>query len=176
MLNGMMMRHSSGLLVLTAPEVPMPMEAVSRELIDQILQIAQRQYEYVVVDMPQTLTQWTDTVFRKSRVIYVVMQMTVPGIRQLKRWFSVMEQEGMGGLPIKVVVNRHTSFGGAGNNDISIAQASEALGRKIDFVIPNDYALISNSLNQGLPAAIISPKSKFVCQLTTRLHEVVDEV
>jgi pilus assembly protein CpaE len=176
MLNGMMMRHSSGLLVLTAPEIPMPMDAVSSELVDQILQIAQKQYEYVVVDMPQTMTQWTDTVFRKSKVIYVVMQMTVPSIRQLKRWFSVMEQEGMGGLPIKVVVNRHTSFNTTGNNDISIAQASEALGRKIDFVIPNDYALISNSLNQGEPAVSISPKSKFTHQLKAMLHEVVDEL
>jgi len=176
MLEGMMMRHSSGLRVLTTPEAPLPVEAINSDIINRLLQIAQTRYPYVVVDMPQTMTLWTDSVFKKSKVIYVVMQLNVPSIRQLSRWFSVLDQEGLSGLPIKVVVNRHTSFGRLRHENISVAQASEALGRKIDYLIPNDYELISQSLDQGMPAASVGASSKFVGQLKTMLHEVVDEI
>ena len=176
MLEGMMMRHSSGLRVLTTPEAPLPVEAINSDIINSLLQIAQSRYPYIVVDMPQTMTLWTDTVLRKSKVIYVVMQLNVPSIRQLSRWFSVLEQEGLQGLPIKVVVNRYIPFGRMRHDNISIAQASEALRRKIDYLIPNDYELICQSLDQGMPAASIGPNSKFVGQLKTMLHDVVDEV
>ncbi len=160
MLEGMMMRHSSGLRVLTTPEAPLPMEAISSEIIERMLQIAQKRFEYVVVDMPQTMTLWTDTVFRQSKAIYVIMQLNVPSIRQLRRWFSVIEQEGLHGLPINVVVNRYSSFGQPGQSNITLAQASEALGRKIDYMIPNDYDLISQSLDQGMPCGQHPPQSQ----------------
>lgn len=176
MLEGMMMRHSSGLRILTTPEIPLPVESINGDIIDKLLQIAQSRYPYIVVDMPQTMTLWTDAVFRKSCVIYVIMQMNIPSIRQLRRWFSVLEQEGLQNLPIKVVCNRHSSFGRIRHDNISIAQASEALGRKIDFMIPNDYDLILQSLDQGMPAAKIRPNSKFVRQLQAMLSETVDEI
>jgi pilus assembly protein CpaE len=176
MLEGMMMRHSSGLRVLTTPEAPLPMEAISSEVIEKMLQIAQKRFEYVVVDMPQTMTLWTDTVLKQSKVIYVVMQLNVPSIRQLRRWFSVIEQEGLHNLPIKVVVNRYSGFGQPGQSNISLAQASEALGRKIDYMIANDYDLISASLDKGMPAASVRPKAKFTRQLKTMLHEVAQEI
>ena len=162
MLEGMMMRHSSGLHVLTTPEAPLPVEAINSEIVERLLQIARNRYAYTVVDMPQTMTLWTDAVLRKSEVIYVVTQLNVPAIRQLRRWLSVLEHEGLGNLPIRVVVNRHIPFGRMRNDNISLAQAAEALGREVDFTIQNDYELISQSLDQGMPAASIRSHSAVV--------------
>ncbi|MCK5384518.1 MAG: hypothetical protein KAJ29_03010 [Alphaproteobacteria bacterium] len=176
MLEGMMMHHNSGLKVLTTPEAPLPVEAISSDVVDKLLNLAQKRYPYIIVDMPQTMTMWTDSVFQKSKIIYVVTQLNVPAIRQLKRWFSVLEQESLQGLPVKIIVNRHSSFGRLRNDNITIAQASEALGRKIDYMISNDYELISASLDQGMPAAILKPNSKFVQGLREMLSQSVDEV
>ena len=176
MLEGMMMRHSSGLRVLTTPEAPLPVEAINSHVVERLLQIAQKRYQYIVIDMPQTLTLWTDAVFKKSKVIYVVTQLNVPAIRQLKRWLSVIEQENLGDLPIKIVVNRYAALDRLKRDNISIAQASESLGRQIDYMIPNDYDLISYSLDQGMPAVSLQPKAKFSLRMKEMLHDVCEDV
>lgn len=176
MLEGLMVPHKNGLRVLTTPEMPLPLDGFSPAIIERLLQVAMERYAYVVVDMPQTITQWTDTVFKKSTVIYVVTEMDVPSIRQLKRWFAVLEQEGLAALPIKVVVNRYNAFGHVGQSNVTLAQASEALGKKIDFTVSNDHDLISQSLDEGIPAADLSPSGRFSQQIKNMLHSVVDEI
>lgn len=176
MLDAMMIRHSSGLRVLTTPETPLPVEAISSDTVNRLLRTAQSRYPHIIVDMPQAMTMWTDTVLKKSKVIYAVTQLNVPGIRQLRRWLSTVEQEGLYGLPIKVVVNRHVALGRLRHDNISPQQASEALGRHIDYLIPNDYELISQSLDQGLPAASISPNSKFTNALREMLSATADGI
>lgn len=176
MLEGMMMRHSSGLRILTTPEAPMPVEALNSDVIEELLQLAKKRYRYVIVDMPQTMTLWTDSVFQQSAAIYVVTQLNVPAIRQLKRWFRVLEQESLHGLPVKVVVTRYSPLGRMKNDNITIEQAAEALGRKINYTIPNDYTLISESLDQGIPACTIKPNGKFSKHLQVMLGDVVDEI
>jgi pilus assembly protein CpaE len=177
MLEGLMQDHRSGLRVLTAPEIIPPMEMMTGEMIEKLLEITKEHYKYIVVDMPHTIPQWTDVVFKKSKVIYAVMQMNVPAIKQLKRWFSAIEQEGLQDLPIKVVVNRYNPFfSRVGQNNITLAQAASALGRKIDFLIPNDHNLIWQSHDEGVPASSIDANSKFVHQMELMLHDVAEEI
>jgi pilus assembly protein CpaE len=177
MLEGLMLDHRSGIRVLTVPEIIPPVEMMTSEMVEKLLEITKEHYKYIVVDMPHTMTQWSDVVFKKSKVIFAVMQMNVPGIKQLKRWFSAIEQEGLKDLPIKVVVNRYNPFlGRVGENNITLAQASRALGRKIDFLIPNDHNLIWQSHDEGVPASSINPNSKFVRQMELMLHEVSDDI
>jgi len=176
MFEGTMIRHGSGLRVLTTPETPLPMDAIGDGTIRDILQLAQKNYKYVVVDMPQTMTSWTDAVYRESAVIYAVMQMNVSCVRQMERWFSVMDREGLRDLTIRIVANRYSPFGLAGQSNITLAQAEKALGHKVDFTISNDYELISQSLDEGMPAVSLYPKGGFAHQMKTMLQETVDEI
>lgn len=165
MLDGMMVRHSSGLPVLTASEIIFPIEAIGSDVIERVLHLSKQRYEYTVIDMPLTLASWTDTVLQNSDVIYAVMQLNVPNIKQLRRWFTMLDDEKLSDLPIKVIVNRYHYLGHFRQDNISIQQASESLGRNIDYMIPNDYDLVSHSLDQGVPAATLQPKSKFVQEI-----------
>jgi hypothetical protein len=46
-------------------------------------------------------------------------------------------------------------------NDISVAQFTKAIGRRVDHMIPNDYSLVSMSHEQGQPAVRLKPQSPF---------------
>ena len=69
---------------------------------------------------------------------------------------------------MRLVANRHHRASHRGN-DISVAQFEKATGRRVDFMIPNDYSLISLSHGQGKPAVRLKPNSPFTVALTDML-------
>jgi pilus assembly protein CpaE len=157
LLRGAVAQHKSGLHVLTAPTMPVPLDALTSGVIGQLLDIAQREYGWVVVDLPHVLTRWTDTVLTKSSIVPIVTQLTVPAIRQTRRLLDLLQEEGHYSLPIHIVLTRYRK---KWSGRIEIKKAEEALGRKIDHIIPNDYGLVIDALNQGVDLNDIKRRSK----------------
>jgi pilus assembly protein CpaE len=172
-----MVEHKSGLRVLTAPKSPMPLEALKPELIGHILDLARQQFDYLVVDMPHALANWTDAVLGQSDRIFLVTQTSVPAIRQARRLLQILAEEGLYNLPLKVVLNRHqSSLGWGGGGRISFGQAQKALGREIDFLVSNDFDAVSDALNQGVPVLEVKRRSKFVKKVRELIERSVKEL
>src|SRR3546814_5184333 len=68
--------------------------------------------------------------------------MTVPGVRQARRQLDTLNSEGLGDLPIKVVLNRFEKRWGA---TFTMKEVEKALGRPVDFTVANDYRTVSRS-------------------------------
>jgi pilus assembly protein CpaE len=172
MLRGLMVEHPSGLRVLTAPKVPVPLDAMRPELVVEILRLARAEFDLVVADMPQTLTRWTETVLSASSDIMLVVQLNVPALRQLRRLLDVLHDEGLYALPYRVVLNRHAGrpFWRSG---VGYGQAEKALGRKFDFVVGNDYRLVVDSLNQGRPLLQLNGRSRIVRDVRSMLDALL---
>jgi len=159
MLESLMVRHPTGLQVLTAPRAPVPLSGLRSTTVSELLRLAKARFAHVVVDLPVALAPWTDVVLRAATQIYLVTPMTVPAAHRLARLLSLMRQQDLGHLPLKVVVNRGDSAGKGGA--IAASQFTKAIGRSIDHVIPNDYGLVLQSHNQGTPASRLKPQGKF---------------
>jgi pilus assembly protein CpaE len=168
MLEGMMLRHQTGLHVLTAPRTLMPLSAYSTDGIRTLINVAKRNFEFVVVDLPVVLAPWTDGVLKSATVIYLIANMSVPSAHRVIKFFELLREEGVNHLAIKLVANRAPRVGRQGN-DITVAQFEKAVGRKVDHAIPNDYSLISLSHGQGRPAVRLKPNSPFTLALTDML-------
>lgn len=167
MLESMMIKHSSGIRVLSAPALPLPLTALQIKTVSTLIQIARQRFKYVIVDLPVALVPWTDAVFEVASAIYVVCPPTVAAIHRFSHLSRLLQREEMTNLPIQIVLNRFTSnrFG-----DISVAQFEKSIGRDVRHKIPNDYALISASQNQGKAAVLMEPKSKFSVALADMLR------
>lgn len=175
LLRGSTVQHKSGLHVLTAPSTMMPLEALKPELMTQLLDYARQAYDYVVIDLPQALASWSETVFAQSDLLYLVTQLNVPAVRQTKRYLDILHDEGMYALPIKLVLNRHrSSLGWSGQ--VPIRQAEKALGRAIDHFVPNDFHLVLAALNQGIPAFAVKPRSRFCRKVRAMAESAADEL
>jgi hypothetical protein len=149
-----MLQHRSGLHVLTAPNIPMPLEAFHPEVVEQIIDVAQREFDYVII----ALTNWTEVVLVRTAMLALVVQLTVPALRQARRLIDLLQEEGHYALPLAVVLNRYAR---KWNDFLGTKEAEKALGRKVDHVIANDFELVSSALNEGLPAAAINRRGKF---------------
>jgi Flp pilus assembly CpaE family ATPase len=63
-----------------------------------------------------------------------------------------------------LVVNRHDA-----KDPLSQQMIEEALGRSVQWAIPNDYATVVRAINQGTPLRLVHPNSR----VTTTLDRLV---
>jgi pilus assembly protein CpaE len=169
MLESMMLRHQTGLQVLTAPRALMPLTAYGSEGVRNLVTVAKRHFSFSVIDLPVALAPWTDSVLKSASVIYLVTAVSVPSAHRMVKFLDLLHQEGVREIPLKVVANRHHRAHKRGN-EITVAQFEKATGRKVDYMIPNDYSLISLSHGQGRPAVRLQPNSTFTTALVEMLR------
>ena len=134
------------------------LDAVTPEFVAACLRIAREQYDYVLVDIAPSWTNWSYAALSRSDMIVLVTQLTVAGIRQSLRQIQTIEANGLTQIPLKIVLNRHDTGWRLGTS-AHVKDAEITLGRKFDFVLPNDFKLVSEAINQGVPLSAISKRS-----------------
>ncbi len=170
-----LVEHRSGLRVLSAPSTPMPLEALRPDLVEALLELARSQFDYVVVDLPIALTQWTETVLHHSDLVYLVTQLNVPAVRQLRRLLDVIEETGLYNLPVQLVLNRlQGSFGWS--SGVKRRQAEKALGRPFDYCIRDQFEILNEAANRGCPVLDVRRYSRFSRQLRGMLNRSLREL
>ena len=159
MLENLMVEGPNGLRVLTAPDEPLPLDAIERKTIEKVISLARRHHRYVVIDMPISLTSWTDSVLKSADCIFLVTQINVLALRSARRLIDTLQSEDLGGAPIAAIANRFPSK--SLGRKISVAEAEKMLRVPIKSTIPSDFGLLVSSLDQGLPAILQQPDSKY---------------
>jgi Flp pilus assembly CpaE family ATPase len=149
-------KHSSGLSVLSAPARFSPLEALRGEQIGRLLDLLRREYDYVVVDLPRSLVDWVGAVIERTDLLFVVTDCAVASVRQTRRLIDFYTEEHLS-LPIEVVMcrerkpivyNRH------------VAEASKVLERSFKYWIPDDPRPARDALDRGVPLSVAAGRSQ----------------
>lgn len=163
LLEVMLSQHSSGLAVVAAPNRPAEMRSFDHDVVTRLLDLVSSHFEYVVFDMPRTWFAWTDSVLIGSNKLYIVSETTVPGLRHAKQLVAAIKERLDGGPQPQVIVNRFAQkmfASGLGKNDIE-----QTLGEAFAAAIPNDYALVREAIDRGVPLDEVKPGNKITGQL-----------
>jgi pilus assembly protein CpaE len=148
--------HASGLKVIASPPEMMPLEGVSNEHLMAIVDLATREFGTVFVDLPTNWTNWSLSMVARSDLVLLVTELTVAGLNRAKRQLALFDSQDLGGLDVRVVVNR---FDKAQTRTIRPADVREALGRDISYTVTNDFALMRAAIDRGVPISDIKRKS-----------------
>jgi pilus assembly protein CpaE len=154
--------------VLAAPENLAEAGLVKPEHLDTLLSVAASHYDYVVLDLGRSLDALSLRALDKSETIFLVIQLTLPFIRDCKRLIHALTSLGYSRDKISLVVNRHEKGG-----DITIQDAERVLGQKISKIVPNSYRAVAASVNQGVPLLKLVPRDP-VARALTDLAETVE--
>jgi pilus assembly protein CpaE len=174
---GSLALHPSGLRVLTAPPLPMPLDALGAEVVGRLLELARAEFDHVVVDMPLALTAWTDAALTRSDLVFLVTRPDVPAVRQLRRMLEVLQDEGLYSLPLRLVLNRELGgFGWGGGAGVRRRQVETALGRAIDFGLPDEPEVVSEALNRGRPILEVRRRSRIGKKLRAMVERAVADL
>jgi pilus assembly protein CpaE len=161
----MLSHHPSGLAVVAAPNRPAEMRSFDPDVVTRLLDMVSAHFDYVVFDMPRTWFSWTDSVLLGSNKVFIVSEMTVPGLRHAKQLVeAIRERLGDGPKP-QVIVNRFEQklfSTGLRKSDIQ-----QVLGDAFATCIPNHYALVREAIDRGVPLEDIKPSNKITQELKT---------
>lgn len=163
LLEVMLSHHASGLAVVAAPNRPAEMRSFDPDVVTRLLDLVSSHFEYVVFDMPRTWFAWTDSVLLGSNKLYIVSETTVPGLRHAKQLVAAIKERLDGGPQPQVIVNRFAQkmfASGLGKNDIA-----QTLGEDFVAAIPNDYALVREAIDRGVPLDEVKRGNKITGEL-----------
>lgn len=157
LLKGMMSQHPSGLDVLAAPAEVMPLETLTPDFVAAFIEIARKDYKYILIDQPEAWTNWSFRALQESDTIIIVTQLTVAWVRQARRQLDTMTAQGLGEKSIRLVLNR---FEPGWGKSVRVKEAEKALGHNVDYFIVNDYKTVSEAINQGVALSKIRARTK----------------
>jgi pilus assembly protein CpaE len=146
--------------LLAAPRDPDAFEAVSREAILRLLEIACDSYDWVILDMPRHRRSWSLEALGGCDEMLVISELTVPALLAARSLSDEIERDLGTGQKPKIVLNRLASrmFGPAP----SMSEAERALQRKAEGGVSSDWEAAAASVNLGGPISTHRPKSKIV--------------
>ena len=163
LLEVMLSYHASGLAVVAAPNRPAEMRSFDPDVVTRLLDLVSTNFEYVVFDMPRTWFSWTDSVLLGSNKLFIVSETTVPGLRHAKQLVAAIKERLGDGPNPQVIVNRFQQR--MFSSGLRRSDLEQALGDAFAGGIPNDYALVREAIDRGVPLDEVKPGNKITAQL-----------
>ncbi|MDF3382425.1 MULTISPECIES: AAA family ATPase [Sulfitobacter] len=163
--------------VLTAPAEMLPLDIVTNEDIDRILNMARNQFDYVIVDMPSTLVQWSETVLTSAHVYFAMLELDMRSAQNALRFKRALQSEELPFEKLRYVMNRAPKF-----TDLSaksrVKRMAESLSISIDVQMPDGGKAVTQANDHGLPLANSAPKSPLrreIAKLASSIHDLKGE-
>jgi pilus assembly protein CpaE len=163
LLEVMLSHHPSGLAVIAAPNRPAEMRSFDPDVVTRLLDMVSTNFDYVVFDMPRTWFSWTDSVLLGSNKLFIISEMTVPGLRHAKQLVEAIKERLGDGPNPQVIINRFEQK--LFSSGLRRADIEQVLGESYAACIPNHYGLVREAIDRGVPLDEIKPGNKITMQL-----------
>lgn len=146
LLRGFIIKHSSGLDVITAPDSLEKVEGITPTQVSQIIQYLKTLYEYVVIDTSNSFDDYTVAALDLASTIYLISNTDLASLRNAQRSLNIFERMGYKKDRIKLLVNRYTKSIAIRSKDIE-----ETLNFPVYWWFPSDWPTVVTALNSGVP-------------------------
>ena len=166
--------YEDKLQVLTSPPEMIPLDFITGQDVERIIEMARHHFDYVVIDMPSTLVQWSETVLQAAHVYFAVIELDMRSAQNTLRLKRALQSEDLPFNKLRFALNRAPKF-----TDLSgksrVKRMAESLGISIDLQLPDGGKQVTQSADHGLPlasSAAKSPLRKEIMKLAASLHDL----
>jgi pilus assembly protein CpaE len=153
--------------VLAAPEEPEKATEIKPEHVNPLLEVAVKHYDFIILDIGRELSAISIPALDRADLIFPVLQQTLPSIRDAKRMSNAFRALNYPDDKLRPIVNRYKK-----NAEITLADMENTLNRKMFKVVPNDYDVVTASVNQGIPVTKMARRSPVGRLLEEVAHEL----
>lgn len=165
------------LQVLTAPADMIPLDLITPEDIGRVVDMARAHFDYVVIDMPSTLVQWTETVLSSAHLYFVSLELDLRSAQNTLRFKRALQSEELPIEKLRYVLNRAPKFTDLGGK-ARVKRLSESLDIAIEVQLPDGGKPITQSADHGLPlasSATKNPLRREIAKLAASIHELSED-
>ena len=147
-----MLTFNDKLHVFTAPADMLPLEMITPEDIGRILDTAQANFDFVIVDMPSTVVAWTEAVLTRAHVYFALLELDLRSAQNILRFVRALKAEALPHDKVRYVLNRAPKF-----TDLSakarVKRMAESLDIDIEVQLPDGGEQVTQANDHGLPIA-----------------------
>ena len=155
LLQGLMVKHASGLSVLPAPS-RVERGHITAEHVHASIDFMRAHFDHIVVDLRHELDQGTIAALEASDTVLFLTALNVSALRSAAAALTGFRHIGLDAKKIRVVIMRE----GTGV-DVNVKHVRDMLGLPIYWKTPSEYGSVVTSINKGRPVVSEAPRSKF---------------
>ncbi|MEM1273076.1 MAG: AAA family ATPase [Pseudomonadota bacterium] len=161
--------------VFTSPSEIVPLDMIGPEDVERVLEIAKDCFDVVIVDMPSSIVQWTETVLARSDVFFAVMELDMRSAQNAMRFIKALQSEDLPLEKVNFALNRGprmTDLNGKGR----VKKLAESLGVKISTMLVDGGKQVTECSDHGVPMADLAKKNplrKDIMKLAASLHSAL---
>lgn len=150
-------KHDCGAFLLPRPvQLDDTVTSITPEQLRRVVALLKATFTHLVIDISKNYGPLDLAAMETSETVLLVAQLDLPCLRNVVRLLQFLDQREGLSEKIKVVVNRL----GLEETQISLNKALETIGRDVFWQIPNDYPVMVESRNNGIPLVEQAPKAK----------------
>ncbi|MGB3147147.1 MAG: AAA family ATPase [Paracoccaceae bacterium] len=169
-----MLVFNEKLHVLTAPADMLPLDIVTSDDINRILDLARKNFDFVIIDMPATIVQWTEAVLHQAHLYFTMLELDLRSAQNALRMIRALKAEELPVEKLRYVLNRAPKF-----TDLSGKSRAKRLAESLDISfelqMPDGSYQVTQSNDHGLPLAETAAKNplrKEIVKLAQQLIEL----
>lgn len=151
-LESVVTRHESGLDAACAPAEPSDADRIPGTLIGELLRVAKRNYDFIIVDTPPAFTEHVLAAFDNSDLLVLIATLDIPAVKNLRLTLDTLDLLGSPKEDRVVVLNRSDAKVGLRTEDVVTA-----IRQEIAILVPNSQS-VPASVNRGVPIVLDEPK------------------
>ncbi len=149
-------KHDCGAFLLPRPVQMDNTTAITPDELRRVLTLLKATFTHLVIDVSKSYGALDIAAMEASDAVLLVTQLDLSCLRNVVRMMQFFDLNEALAEKIQIVVNRL----GLEDSQISLGKALETIGRDITWQIPNDYATMVDSRNNGVPLISRSQKAK----------------
>ncbi|MFV1964395.1 MAG: response regulator [Pirellulaceae bacterium] len=148
-------KHSSGLYLLPRPIQLQDTSLIEADDLRRVTGLLKATFSHLILDLSKSYTEVDMVALQAAEHILLVTQLDLPCLRNVVRLMTSLDDVEGVKEKIKIVVNRV----GLENGHISMKKAEETIGRETFWRLPNDYRIMAEVRNNGVPLIEQAPRA-----------------
>ncbi len=148
-------RHTSGVHLLPRPVQLEDAQLITPDSLQRVIGLLKTSFSHIVFDMSKSFGPLDMEAIRLADDVLMVTQLDLPCLRNVVRLMMTFDDDADLRDKVRIVVNR----GGQDSGQISLKKAQETINRDIYWQVPNDYRVMVEVRNNGVPLIEHAPKA-----------------
>ncbi len=161
-------KHASGLYLLPRPVQLQDTQLVTPDDLNRVFGLLKATFTHLIIDCSKSYSAIDMVALEAATHTLLVTQLDLPCLRNVVRLMMSFDDLPEIKDKIKIVVNRV----GLDNGQISLKKAQETIGREIFWQLPNDYRVMVEVRNNGVPLIEQAPRAA-ITQAVVALSEAL---
>ncbi|MBP1807138.1 AAA family ATPase [Rubellimicrobium aerolatum] len=165
--------YGGRLEVLTAPFDLAPLDLIGPREVDRLLRAARAGFDYVVVDLPGALTDWSATVLAAAPFGLGVLRLDMRSAQNVLRLRRALASADLPFERFRWALNRAPGFADLAGRS-RLRRMADSLGLSFEILLPDGGRPAQEAADQGLPLAEAAPRNALrreIARLARSIHE-----